>query len=57
MQDKITAWRVAEPVGPAPLTADTVTMHDADPVLSTHFAILKTPFLKVHVDFILSFSK
>jgi hypothetical protein len=56
MQDEITAWRVAEPVGPAPLTADAVTMHDADPVLSTHLVILKTPFLKVLVDFILSCS-
>jgi hypothetical protein len=56
-QDKIDAWRVAEPEGPAPLTADPVTMLDADPVLSSHVVILKTPFLKVHVDFILFSSK
>jgi len=55
-QDKITAWRLAEPEGPAPLTAYPVTMLDADPVLSSHIVILKTPFLRVHVDFILSSS-
>ena len=56
-QDKITAWRVAEPEIPAPLTADPVTMLDADPVLSSHVITLKTPVRKVHVDFILSSSK
>jgi len=49
-QDKITAWRVAEPKGPTLLTAYPVTMLDGDPVLSSHVVILETPFLKVHVD-------